>query len=127
MAWSDIILALISFVTGGGLTGLITIRQSKNRAEIDNASALVAEYKSLLEEYKANHDKDQEKIEALTKDINDMKIELAGMKAKMEQMKTISANAVLLKCDNINCRKRRPPLKPEALESLGIEEQEEEK
>lgn len=123
MNWQEIIIAMISFVSGGGLLGLFTLRQSRESKQIDNAAALVNEYRELLDQYKQEaddareeRDKSQKLIQELQAEVGRLKADLSILNEKMKLYQTMAEGAALLKCDRVNCQQRRPPMNQEDVE-----------
>lgn len=119
-----IITALVGALSGGSLTALFTLKQNKRALEIDNEIHLVSEYKELLEQYKSEREamlqereEEKRKFQELTQKYTEVQVQLSLMQKMYEQ-------ASLLKCENVNCQQRRPPIEKDALNELvGLNEE----
>lgn len=63
---------VFTFIVGGGLTALFTMRQTKEGKKIENAQKLCDEYIQLLEKYKEQYALSQEENESLRKKIQEL-------------------------------------------------------
>lgn len=116
--WTEIIITgLTLLLGGGGIVTIVTLRDKKNAAMLDNIvkliesnaktneewKAIAAERASRCGELKNDLDKKDNKIDALYGDITQMRNEL-------DHTRTKCAVATLLKCTSVECGKRQPPL-----------------
>ena len=70
--WSTVASLTATFVGGGVITSLFTLRQKRDGANIDNASRLVKEYTDLLAKYKSDFAEQEQRIATLNKRITDL-------------------------------------------------------
>lgn len=138
MDWTNIIIAVISALGGGGLAVLFTRKETKEGMSLDNMQKVIstkdkiideqkAHYEALLAEQKAHYEvllaqKDriieerEERCKELKEDLDkkDAKIdELHKMNAtlrhRLDDANTKAAVAETMRCDITKCTNRRPP------------------
>lgn len=110
MDWSGIITALIAaLVPTGGLTALVTMRDKKTAAFIENTKEINDHWKGIAEErtnraqeLKADLDKKEQVIQEQWKEISQLRNEL-------DDARTQKAVAEILKCETTSCIDRKPP------------------
>lgn len=102
---------------GGGLLTVVTLRDKKNAAMLDNIGKVIdsnaqtnTEWKEIATErsnrcleLKQDLDRKDAKIDSLYCDI-------AQLRNDLDHTRTQCAVATLLKCDVVECGKRQPPL-----------------
>lgn len=116
--WTQIIITCLTLLLGGGgIVTIVTLRDKKNAAMLDNIVKLIESNARTNEEWKAiaaeracrcselkqDLDKKDGKIDALYVDI-------AQLRNDLDHTRTGCAVATLLKCDVVECGKRHPPL-----------------
>lgn len=110
MDWSGIITALIAaLIPTGGLTAIVTLRDKKTAAFLDNAKSINDHWKGIAderthraEELKADLDRKEEEIQEQWREISQLRNEL-------DETRTARAVAELLKCEKTSCTDRVPP------------------
>lgn len=151
--WTTIIASAIGLVSGGGITALFTIKQTKRSKELDNVSRILDEHKKLISEYKClieslKGEKDavkleyesykretDAKIDSLRKESEDYRIRQTEKVAAIESNLSIVQNqlstthlmyatANAMKCDHIACMRRTPKLdKDYLIKMMGFKEE----
>lgn len=116
--WTEIIITMLTlFIGGGGIVTIVTLRDKKNAAMLDNIVTLIESNAKTNEEWKAiaaeravrcgelksDLDRKDNKIDTLYGDMTQMRNEL-------DHTRTKCAVATLLKCTMVECGKRQPPL-----------------
>lgn len=90
--FENIIIALISAVSGGGLAGLITWKATNRKAEeeaesvaIANDSAVIQQWKDIYENFKAMHDQEIDRIKIqYNAAYNELKEKESGLQTKID-------------------------------------------
>lgn len=105
MDWTQIIIALISAIAGGGLCGLLTIRQKRRDGnaealckEVDASSKQNQEWQEIVSEYREQ-----------AKQMTELRNEVNDLHKKVNQLYTNQSIALRFYCDKVNCKLRRPP------------------
>lgn len=80
MNWNEIILAIISALSGGGLGSFLTFRLSKRQQDQSDFKSLIEEYKGLVKDYKAE-------LDELRKDVDILKVELNTKEIEVRQLR----------------------------------------
>lgn len=117
----DIISTLLAFISGGGLIGVLTLRQTKESKSLDNAAKLVGEYKDLLDRYKEKSVQQEDQIIDLQKEVNDLKLKVSGLAQQLHTANLLVKAAELMKCENLSCTKRVPKLNGDELSEITEE------
>ena len=117
MDWTGIITALIAaLVPTGGLTALVTMRDKKTAAFIENVKAITEQWQKMANEYQERID--NLKAELVRKDEiidrKDGKIDALyhdkdELRQQLDHARTGRAVAELLKCEKTSCIDRIPP------------------
>lgn len=117
MDWTSIITALIAaLVPTGGLTALVTMRDKKTAAFLENVKAITEQWQKMANEYQERID--NLKAELVRKDEiidrKDGKIEALyhdkdELRQQLDHARTGRAVAELLKCEKTSCTDRIPP------------------
>lgn len=128
MEWTSIITALIAaLVPTGGLTALVTMRDRKTAAFLENVKGITEQWQKMVDEkqetidakraevarmeqrldsveekYEAQLKSKDDKIESLYKTINHLRNDL-------DNERTARAVAELMKCEKTSCTDRIPP------------------
>ena len=117
MEWTSIITALIAaLIPTGGLTAIVTMRDKKTAAFLENVKALMEQWQKMVNEYQERID--NLKAELVRKDEiidrKDGKIEALyhdkdELRQQLDHARTGRAVAELLKCEKTSCTDRIPP------------------
>lgn len=110
MDWSSIIVALIAaLVPTGGLTAIVTLKDKKTAAFLDNTEKLINQWQEIadgrkvrMDELKADLDRKEDVIQEQWKEISDLRNEL-------DHARTDKAVAELMRCEKTSCPDRMPP------------------
>lgn len=119
MNWTEIILAIISFlgvVWGSGTTWYLR-KEQKRSAKLDNDNKVAESWKSLYEkaletkdELRAECDKERGRNDELHQKNEVLHDSISTLKEQKDALSTKCAVAELLICKELNCPKRNPPL-----------------
>lgn len=110
MDWSSIIVALIAaLVPTGGLTAIVTLKDKKTAAFLDNTEKLINQWQEIadgrkvrMDELKADLDRKESLIQGQWK-------EISGLRNELDHARTDKAVAELMRCEKTSCPDRRPP------------------
>jgi peptidoglycan hydrolase CwlO-like protein len=109
MDWTNIIIAVISALGGGGLAVLLTRKETKEGMSLDNMQKvldakdrIIEEREERCKELKNDLDKKDAKIDELHK-MN------ATLRHRLDDANTKAAVAEVMRCDITKCTNRRPP------------------
>lgn len=117
MDWTGIITALIAaLIPTGGLTAIVTMRDKKTSAFLENV-------KSITEQWQQISNERQERIESLTAEIvrlngtidkkdgkiDELRKEKEDLMVQIDDLRTEKAVADLMKCETTTCTDRVPP------------------
>lgn len=109
MEWVDILGNITELALTGGLLAIVTIRDKKTAAILDNYDRVIKSWEETAEErhkradeLKADIDKKDAKIEALHKENSELRDDL-------DDERTKRVKAEMLKCHRLKCIDREPP------------------
>lgn len=115
--WGTIALAVVGSVSIGELISLFTVREQRKGMKIDNKQKEDSRWETLLNEVQEQNSRLQEqntmlhdRLEKKDERIFELEDRCADLRAKLDETNTSLAKANLLKCNRLNCDKRRPPL-----------------
>ena len=117
MDWTTIIVAVISAFGGGGLAFLFTRKETKEGMTLDNMQKvidakdrIIEEREARCKELKADLAKKDETIAQKEQYITDLHKDNSTLYDKLDKANSRAAVNKLLKCQEIGCAHRRPPL-----------------
>lgn len=117
MDWTTIIVAVISAMGGGGLVRLFTRKETKEGMTLDNMQKvidakdrIIEEREARCKELKADLAKKDEIIAQKEQCIAELHKDKSILYDKLDKANSRAAVNKLLKCQEIGCAQRRPPL-----------------
>lgn len=111
MDWSTIITTLIAaLLPSGGVTAVFLIRGKRKELEITNLSKVIDELREITEGYKAEVAEYKKTLEHKEDIIEQLHREKSALYDKLDKANSRAAVNKLLKCQEIGCAQRRPPL-----------------
>jgi F0F1-type ATP synthase membrane subunit b/b' len=117
MDWGSISTLVAEVLFGGGLLVFVTIKDKKTAAILDNMQTVIAEQKELAKAYKEEAESYKTEIAEYRADakaqeiyIQDLHKSNSELYVKLDKANSRAAVNKLLKCSEIGCSKRRPPL-----------------
>lgn len=117
MEWTTIIVAVISAMGGGGLVRLFTRKETKEGMTLDNMQKvidakdrIIEEREARCKELKADLAKKDEIIAQKEQCIAELHKDKSILYDKLDKSNSRAAVNKLLKCQEIGCSHRRPPL-----------------
>lgn len=125
MEWGTITTLVAEVLFGGGLLAFVTIKDKKTAAILENMQKVIEEERALAEEYKKEISSLKEEIkqkdESLRQNeayIRTLHTENSNLHEKLDKANSRAAVNKLLKCQEIGCDRRRPPLGEGAAETF---------
>lgn len=117
MEWGTITTLVAEVLFGGGLLAFVTIKDKKTAAILENMQRVIEEERDLAKEYKSEIASLKEEIKAKDEDkrknedyIKELHREKSDLHDKLDKANSRAAINKLLKCQEIGCAHRRPPL-----------------
>lgn len=117
MDWGSISTLIAEVLFGGGLLVFVTIKDKKTAAILDNMQTVITEQRELAKAYKeeaeiykteiAEHREDAKAREAYIQELHKSNSDLY---IKLDKANSRAAVNKLLKCTEIGCAMRKPPL-----------------
>lgn len=124
MDWGTITTIVAEVLFGGGLLAFVTIKDKKTAAILENMQKVIDELRGLVSEYKTENKALKEEIkqkdaEARKQEeyIKEQHKEKSDLHEKLDKANSRAAVNKLLKCQEIGCDRRRPPLGEGAAET----------
>ena len=125
MEWGTITTLVAEVLFGGGLLVFVTIKDKKTAAILDNMQRVIEEERELADEYKKEvaslkeeSSKKDEHIRQNEEYIKDLHREKSDLHDKLDKANSRAAVNKLLKCQEVGCSQRRPPLGEGAAETF---------
>ncbi len=117
MEWGTITTLVAEVLFGGGLLAFVTIKDKKTAAILENMQTVIEEERDLSKEYKSEITSLKEEIKGMHEDkrkqeeyIKELNKEKSNLHDKLDKANSRAAINKLLKCQEIGCAHRRPPL-----------------
>lgn len=110
MEWTTIIVAIIGALAGGGLSRLITVKESKKEKQLDNKEKEDNRWEKLADQLQDQIENLNERIDKKDARITELEDVNASLRHKLDEVNTDYVRANLLKCSSLNCMDRKPPL-----------------
>lgn len=125
MEWGTITTLVAEVLFGGGLIAFVTIKDKKTAAILDNMQRVIEEERALADEYKKEvvslkeeAGKREEHIRNQEEYIKELHREKSDLHDKLDKANSRAAVNKLLKCQEVGCIQRRPPLGEGAAETF---------
>lgn len=125
MDWGSISTIVAEVLFGGGLLVFVTIKDKKTAAILDNMQRVIEEERGLANEYKeevkALKEEARKKDEQIRENeayIKELHKEKSDLHEKLDKANSRAAVNKLLKCQEVGCSQRRPPLGEGAAETF---------
>lgn len=124
MEWGTITTLVAEVLFGGGLLAFVTIKDKKTAAILENMQKVIEEERTLAGEYKKEISSLKEEIKQKDENlrqneayIRTLHAENSNLHEKLDKANSRAAVNKLLKCQEIGCDRRRPPLGEGAAET----------
>ena len=125
MEWGNITTLVAEVLFGGGLLVFVTIKDKKTAAILDNMQRVIEEERGLADEYKKEINslkeeaaKREEHIRNNESYIKELHKDKSDLHDKLDKANSRAAVNKLLKCQEVGCMQRRPPLGEGAAETF---------
>ena len=117
MEWGTITTLVAEVLFGGGLLAFVTIKDKKTAAILENMQKVIEEERDLATEYKTEiaslkaeiHQKNEEH-RLQEQYIKELHKEKSDLHDKLDKANSRAAVNKILKCQEVGCAQRRPPL-----------------
>lgn len=110
MDWTDILTALIAaLVPTGGLTAIVTMRDKKTAAFIENTKEINAHWKGIADDREQRARELKEDLDRKEEVIQEQWREISSLRNELDETRTQRAVAELMKCEKTSCTERIPP------------------
>jgi len=117
MELGTIIILIAEFLLGGGIIAIVTIKDKKTEAILNNMQKVIEEERELAKQYKEEvtslKEEMKQKDEFVRNQenyIRELHKEKSDLHEKLDKANSRAAVNKLLKCHEIGCAHRRPPL-----------------
>lgn len=110
MDFTSILIAIIGALAGGGLTSILTIRETRKSMKIDNNAKEDDRWNKLADELQDQNETLNERIDKKDARIIELEDRNATLRQQLDEKNTALAKATLLRCTRLACDRRRPPL-----------------
>lgn len=106
MDWTSIIIALLA---GGTLTTIVTLRDKKTAAALDNVKTVVDQWQEIAEDRKTRAEELKADLDRKESIIQEQWVEISELRNQLDHERTARAVAEMLKCRKTDCTDREPP------------------
>lgn len=125
MDWGNMTTLVAEVLFGGGLLVFVTIKDKKTAAILDNMQRVIEEERALADEYKKEvislkeeSLKREEHIRHQEEYIKELHKDKSDLHDKLDKANSRAAVNKILKCQEVGCAMRRPPLGEGAAETF---------
>lgn len=116
MDWSSIIALASLLITGGGLVTIVTLKDKKSEAVLENLNRLVEsahlsndEWQEISKSHEAKEDALEAKIDAKDKKIDELRKRVTELEESNSKLSSKCTYLTMMKCVKIGCTDRKPP------------------
>ena len=110
MDWTSVITALIAaLVPTGGITAIVTLRDKKTAALLENVSSVIAQWEKIAEERAKRDSELKADLDRKEEIIQEQWREMSQLRTDLDHERTGRAVAEIMKCDITSCKDRHPP------------------
>lgn len=110
---SDWLTLLTTFITvlvpTGGLTAIVTLRDKKTAAALDNVKTVVDRWQEIVEDRKMRAEELKIDLDRKEEIIQKQWVEISELRNRCDHLSTAKAVADMLKCKKTSCNDREPP------------------
>lgn len=117
MEWGTITTLVAEVLFGGGLLAFVTIKDKKTAAILENMQKVIEEERDLATEYKTEISSLKAEIQQKNEEhrlqeqyIKELHKEKSDLHDKLDKANSRAAVNKILKCQEVGCAQRRPPL-----------------
>ena len=110
---SDWLTLLTTFITvlvpTGGLTAIVTLRDKKTAAALDNVKTVVDRWQEIVEDRKTRAEELKADLDRKEDIIQKQWVEISELRNSLDHARTAQAVAKMLECKKTGCTEREPP------------------
>lgn len=106
MDWTSIIIAIL---TSGTLTTIVTLRDKKTAAVLDNVKTVVDRWQEIVEDRKTRAEELKADLDRKEEIIQKQWGEISELRNSLDHARTAQAVAKMLECKKTGCTEREPP------------------
>lgn len=108
--WGSVITALIAaLIPTGGLTAIVTLRDKKTAAFLENAKTLIDQWREVADGRKQRMDELKADLDNKEKIIQQQWKEISELRNELDNARTDKAVAEVMRCEVTSCTDRKPP------------------
>lgn len=107
--WVDILGDIAEIAITGGLLALVTIRDKKTAAILDNYDRVIKSWEETATERHARAEELKADLDKKDKKIDELYSEVTELRNALDDERTKRARAEMLKCHKLKCIDREPP------------------
>lgn len=108
--WLQILTTFISvLVPTGGLTAIVTLRDKKTAAFLENTKTLIEQWQEVADGRKTRMDELKSDLDRKEAIIQEQWAEISNLRNTLDHERTARAVAEMLKCRKTDCTDREPP------------------
>ena len=108
--WLQILTTFISvLVPTGGLTAIVTLRDKKTAAFLENAKTLIDQWQEVADGRKTRMDELKADLDRKEAIIQEQWVEISELRNALDHERTARAVAKMLECKKTGCIEREPP------------------
>lgn len=108
--WLQILTTFISvLVPTGGLTAIVTLRDKKTAAFLENAKTLIDQWQEVADGRKTRMDELKSDLDRKEAIIQEQWAEISNLRNTLDHERTARAVAKMLECKKTGCTDREPP------------------
>lgn len=109
MEWPAFISDIIQLLFAGGILTLVTLRDKKTAAILDNYDRVIKSWEETARERHARAEELKADLDKKDKKIDELYSENSELRNALDQERTERAKADMLKCHKLKCITREPP------------------
>lgn len=106
MDWASIIIAIL---TSGTLTTIVTLRDKKMAAALDNVKTVVDQWQEIAEDRKTRAVELKADLDRKEAIIQEQWVEISELRNALDHERTARAVVKMLECKKTGCAEREPP------------------
>lgn len=106
---AEILNVIATLLGTGGIAALFFITEKKAAAQIANADKINEQWQLIVRQKEKDFDALNEKYEAASNKIEKLYSDNSELRTRLDEVNTECAVAKLMRCDCIECPKRKPP------------------
>lgn len=120
MDWVSIIIALLGALAGGGLTALLTVRETRKSKKLENKEKeldladkqkdeVISDWKELAEMYRTRVDELRDTLAVRTEKLEEKEKTISELRTILGDRNSENTALTLMRCEKLQCPDRIPP------------------